>query len=930
MRPFPILLCLLLAGPLAGQTSTIRGRVTDAADGQPLPGVLVTARSAAGDTVSGRSGADGGYRIAPLLPGAYTVMAELDGYRTRRVANVDVPLSATITLDLTLDAAFELNPVVVSASRRGEKVLDAPAHVVTVRGAEIRARPALTTVDHVRAAPGLDVASGGLIQSNVVARGFNNVFSGALLVLTDNRNASVPSLRLNAFYLVPPSSADLERMELLLGPASALYGPNSANGVLHLVTASPFDAPGTEVSVGTGVRASSCPRRSGDGSCTTDRPGDLATPEDAPRLLQAGFRTAGTVADVIGYRLSADVLTGGDWQGFDAYEDSARTEFLSRLPVPERDAVADTLSLARRNFTVRRWATDARVDVRPGDDTELILASGVSQVGNAVDLTPVGAAQLRDWRYSYVQLRGRRGRLFAQAYLNQGDAGDSFLLRTGEPVVDRSRMAVAQIQHGMDVGPSALTYGADVQWTEPRTDGTIHGRNEGDDNIVEAGAYVHGQTRLLPALDLVAALRADTHSRVPDPVVSPRVALLFHPTEGQNLRLTYNRAFSTPSPDNLFLDLKVAEVADGRFQIRALGVPDDGLHFRHDCAGGVDGLCMRSPFAAGFVPAGAGAFSGAAGGAAWDSVVALVRDPLLAATGFDLAAAGIPAPGAADVGTVLRTLNPSTLFFTDVDAASLTPVEALRPTITSTIELGYKAVLGERLLVEVDAYRTTRKDFTGPLIVETPAVFYDPASLAVYLRGYIADPTLAGQVAAAIGGVPNSGLTGVPLGVVTWDHPLADGPNLYLTFRNFGEVTLWGGDVAATFLVTERLSVTGSYSRVSDNLFPKEEVGGVADVPLNAPTDKGSVGVSYQDDGRGLHAEARVRHVGGFPMNSGAFIGDVDASTVLDLDASWRLPRAAGAELALSVQNALNQLHSEFVGAPELGRLALLRLRYRF
>jgi outer membrane receptor for ferrienterochelin and colicins len=119
------------------------------------------------------------------------------------------------------------------------------------------------------------------------------------------------------------------------------------------------------------------------------------------------------------------------------------------------------------------------------------------------------------------------------------------------------------------------------------------------------------------------------------------------------------------------------------------------------------------------------------------------------------------------------------------------------------------------------------------------------------------------------------------------------------------------------------------YSHVSDNFFPKRKIGGLSDVPLNAPRDKGAAAIRYRDQRRGVQAQARVRYVGAFPMNSGAFIGDISAYTLLDLDAAVRLP-FRDAELSVSVQNALNHLHREFVGAPELGTLALLRLRYSF
>ena len=52
--------------------------------------------------------------------------------------------------------------------------------------------------------------------------------------------------------------------------------------------------------------------------------------------------------------------------------------------------------------------------------------------------------------------------------------------------------------------------------------------------------------KLLPQLKLILAGRADDHNHLNDLVLSPRAALAFQPNDDHNLRLTYNRAFSTP------------------------------------------------------------------------------------------------------------------------------------------------------------------------------------------------------------------------------------------------------------------------------------------------------------------------------------------------------------------------------------------------
>ena len=53
--------------------------------------------------------------------------------------------------------------------------------------------------------------------------------------LVDNRIARVPSLRVNAYSLIPTASEDIEQIEVVSGPGAALYGPNSANGVMHIL-----------------------------------------------------------------------------------------------------------------------------------------------------------------------------------------------------------------------------------------------------------------------------------------------------------------------------------------------------------------------------------------------------------------------------------------------------------------------------------------------------------------------------------------------------------------------------------------------------------------------------------------------------------------------------------------------------------------------
>ena len=155
----------------------------------------------------------------------------------------------------------------------------------------------------------------------------------------------------------------------------------------------------------------------------------------------------------------------------------------------------------------------------------------------------------------------RHGRLFANVIYNTSNAGDTYQLRTGEPIVDNSRVLAAQLRHRTQVATRHdLLYGVDFRQTIPRTGGTIHGRNEDDDELSEIGAYVHSISGLSPKVDLVGALRLDYHDRINDLAISPRVALVFKPSPSHALRLTYNRAYNSPNPQDLFIDLVVDSV----------------------------------------------------------------------------------------------------------------------------------------------------------------------------------------------------------------------------------------------------------------------------------------------------------------------------------------------------------------------------------
>jgi outer membrane receptor for ferrienterochelin and colicins len=932
-----LLLAIVLAAPagLQAQTGTVTGAVRAADTGNPLVAAVVQVVGPDGGRVSSSlTNQSGRFQVSNVPPGTYTVLAATTGYATGRVENVTVSAgqSGVANFDLA-PRAIDLDPVVVSASRRQERALDAPARVEVVTEQAIEVRPAITPVDHLRSVPGIDIATIGVQSTQVVARGFNNIFSGALYTLTDHRIAGVPSLRVNLMHFVPVTNEDLERMEIVLGPGSALYGPNTANGVLHMITRSPLSAQGTTLSITGGERG----------------------------VFQGAFRTAHLLGENLGFKLSGQFLRADEWEFEDPVEAAERQKFqqdrafwrqdlmrASGLTQAEADRRIDLVG--NRDFDVLRWGGEARADWRIAPDLTGILSIG-SMTSNGIELTGLGAGQAVDWRYTYYQARANWGRAFAQIYLNSSNAGDTYLLRNGAPITDRSNLLVGQIQNSTEIlqGRQLFTYGADYLRTVPRTEGTISGFWEEDDETLEIGGYLQSETNINRKLDLVLAGRVDTHSALPDPVFSPRAAIVFKPVNNQTFRASFNRAFSTPTSLNQFLDLgsaiPVPDAARLGYSLRIQGTGDRGFTLR-----GPDGsLQFRSPFTPETLGGPVQLLSTAQARAiGWPAAVQVV------AAGS--AAAGAPLP--AQMIQYLAGLSPASL---ELDYAApgargrlntldVQNIPAIRESTSNTFEVGYKGILGQRVLLSADVWWSRRMNLVTPLTIATPFLHFEQGTTQAYLTqaltqffmgaGMPQQQAAATAAATATGLAP--GFAAVPIGVLSSPDVNANGAQLLMTFYNVDEsFDIYGSDISATAIVNDTWSVDATLSLVNQDRFTT--TGGEL-VTLNAPKRKTTVAAIYRDQARGLNGEARLRHTAGYPVVSGVYRASqcvdpqpvagaepcVQAYSLLDVTLGYRVPRFTGASVQFTVQNLLDEDYRSFPGVPRTGRMALLRLRYDF
>lgn len=913
-----VLLLAFITMPASAQNGTVSGTITVEEDGAALPGANVVALDANGAIVSGAaSDVDGKYSFA-VAAGSYTIRARYVGFQDCEV-DITVSSGGTNTVDCALSqSGLELNTVVVAASRRQEKALDAPASVSVLSAEDITSTVTGSSVEALRTTPGVDMQQTGVDRREMVLRGFNNAFSGAAFVLTDYRQAAVPSLAVNIYSIMGNLSQDIDRVEVVRGPGSALYGAGVDAGVVHFITKDPFTHPGTTISISGGERS----------------------------FFMGEFRHAGVTSNgKLGYKLTGAYGQADDWE---------------LDPDNEHDAQQIAID-GPRDTEYNKANLNATLEYRFSETGTLTANAGYSAL-KATVLSGVGTVQADGYGYTYGQLRLNVDNFFAQVYLNRNDGGDSFVYGAF-PVIDFSTQLVGQAQYDWAnaSGRQSIIVGGDFEFIRPDTEGTI----QTDDGIDEFGGYLQSTTALTPKLDFTAALRGDYSSVTENFEISPRAAVVFKPNNSHSFRVTFNRAFSSPSTNSNFLNIIAGQIPGTDIFLRGRGAANGYTWERNSAYAAVAGTDL---VASSLNPASLGAPQPVglpldATYAALYQGVAAIPAPTLAAM---LSGAGLPvdAPTAGALQAllnpaltqvsgfsngVLATLNASTLGIEIESTRDLKDVRPLDQTITNTFEVGYKGVVNDKLLVTIDGYYTNRDNFVGPLLVETPFVIVPNlnndliAAIATGITGNaqlagalgmmgVSAQQAAGLLVALAGDALPDGSTPVAVVQPMENNPgVGQTPELMLTYRNFGKVSFYGADVAFQYLANENLSLFGNVSLVSDDYFDEDELdesGTGLELALNAPTLKGSAGFKY-GFASGLSINAAGRYTDGFPVLSGPYVGDLDSYFLLDVGAGYDLGKfQEGLRFDVSVSNALDKMHRQFIGAPQIGRQAMARITY--
>ncbi len=871
------------------------------------------------------AGLDGQFQITDIEPGDYKIEVRYIAYLG---FELDMTLAAgdvrTVNAVLTQER-ININTVVVTASRGAEKVLDSPASISVIDAADVQQDVSLSTGATLRNTLGVDLAQTSLDRMQISLRGFNAANTGTVYVLNDYRQP-VGSGGLVLYSALPSITLDIDRVEVVRGPASALYGAGGDEGVIHFLTKNPFEYPGTTFSVTAGEQST----------------------------FSGEYRHAGVVGDRVGYKVTALYTQADEWQldpndALDAFQ-------LSRDAMP-------------RTYDYTKLTVNGMLQYRFGDALSITANTGYSELSGPI-LTGFSTLQGKGMGTTYAQLRIRANNFFAQGFGNWARTGESFSYITGLPLIQNGARYGAQMQFDLN-SPDERTrfiFGADLDHAFVDSEGTISGRFEDADDLTVFGGYAQSSLTLSPKVDFTFTLRGDWSNVSEEFQLSPRAALVFTPMPGQTLRATFNRAFAAPKGTEYFLDLVGQTTPLGptkNLMVVARGAQGFTFDkFRQTNAARfylpVDGF-FGQDFDVNAMPL-LPIYGAAAGNGLVDAIrtntqaqlTEMQRNLLADLFGFT-ALQGLLGPGATTSATDLGVPGGEEGFISVDEPEDRSP---LKLTTTQTIEAGYKGLLGGSSLLTFDVFYTKKENFIGPQAIVTPFVYLNGEGLSQdvamalgtvfststdpavqnLLAGLGATGLSAQQVAGILGGFVGGAFGNQPVAVVQTDQEvLAPGTEntvgAITSIQNFGSIDYWGIDISYEFLPSNNFSLFANVSLLSDDLFDNKELGEEnpsAELALNASAFKAKVGIDYLFDS-GFSINTFGRYGKGFPVRSGALYGEVESHFIMDLGAGYDLGNLApGLRFDLMVQNVLNNKHRQFIGAPLIGRMALARLTYQF
>jgi outer membrane receptor protein involved in Fe transport len=422
--------------------------------------------------------------------------------------------------------------VVVTASKVEQQIVNAPATVSVITSDTIQSSPSNNFAELLRSVPGMNITQTSARDYNLNMRGATSTLSTSQLAVLDSRSLYLDFFGFIAWDLVPVNTFELKQVEVIRGPASAVWGANALSGVVNFISKTPRELNSNNLSINFGGmnRSPEGGQQLGTGS-----------------IYSINVTHAKALNDRWAYKVSAGYLS---------------SDALSRPvgPIPNETGTQYP-NFSNQGTAQPKFLGRADYDA-PDGAYKLVFEGGYSGTDGIIH-TGIGPFDMTGVSVSYGTVRYSRGALKANFFTNVLNGDANALLAVGpdgQPIPFKfdTQTYDFELGHARPVGTrQVFTYGGNLR------------RNNFDLSIAplgnsrtEVGGYVQDEIFLTDQFRLNLGARVDKFGNLDEAVFSPRIAFIYKPQPDQAIRLSFNRAFRAPSLINNYLQTAIVNELD--------------------------------------------------------------------------------------------------------------------------------------------------------------------------------------------------------------------------------------------------------------------------------------------------------------------------------------------------------------------------------
>ena len=392
-----------------------------------------------------------------------------------------------------MGAEVELGQVVVTATRTEIEISDVPQSVSVITKEEIMNSPDRTIPEVIQRAAGVLITNNGPIGS-LTSANIRGSEAGQVLIMIDGRRINDAQNAQFDLSNLPLTKDEIERIEVLRGGASALYGADAMGGVINIITKAPTQEPYARVSSSFG--------RFGTQEYSLShrwKPGPLGYSLFASRTRSDGYRPN---SDYDSWVLGGELYYDLPWKG--------------ELKVSARNT--------QKEIGVPGTITFSDPDDRQKDNLTQLDLNYRDKIGSAVTLN------FRGWQNIYRQTYdpGTQGPNFGPSFLHKNYA-------TG-----------GDLQVNSAIGNAHLLTGG-LEAIEDRVNSTATGVHQ----ATRGALYLQDEIEVARPLTATLGLRYDYHSTYQDQI-NPRAGLLLRLPGEFRIRASVARSYRAPTFNDLY------------------------------------------------------------------------------------------------------------------------------------------------------------------------------------------------------------------------------------------------------------------------------------------------------------------------------------------------------------------------------------------